>query len=188
LKIINKILSYRCSFIGYDSRNEETIKKIVSFIPNKIVFDNYLNGNNIYEFFTEKQIMRQVKILELLNKDELTYINIILNLNEIQIENSLTRSKTIKNLVTSLNSKLYEISNANRNIKLILLSSLSKQMESPGNTLSEFAVSGTTPIYVSDYCFFLKKDEMFVIKDREQGDGFLEFEKDKIKISNLIFE
>ena len=55
-------------------------------------------------------------------------------------------------------------------------------MGSPENTLSQFAVSGTSPIYVSDYCFFLKKDEMFVIKDRE------EFEKDKIKISNLIFE
>jgi hypothetical protein len=162
--------------IGFDSRNEETIQKIVELIPNRIVFDSDFTKDEIMESFTTTQVIRQIKLIDILN--ESGNVNIILNLNNLQNEGSNTPGFfRIKDLVNSLNSKLYQISNDNRNIKLILLSSI--YQSSSGN----FQIKGgTSAIPVSDYCVMFNKDELIVIKDRESMD------ESKIKISNLIFE
>ena len=167
--------------IGFDSRNEETIQKIVDLIPNKIVFDSDFTKDEIMESFTTKQVIRQIKLIDILN--ESGNVNIILNLNNLQNEGSNTpgsfplhRSQNIRDLVNSLNSKLYQISNSNRNIKLILLSSIY-------NTSENYQIKGgTAPMYASDYCVILKQDDLIVLKDRNGVDN------SKIKISNLIFE
>jgi len=180
LKIITKILSYRCSLIGFDSRNEETIQKIVDLIPNKIVFDSDFTKDEIMESFTTTQVIRQIKLIDIL--DESGNVNVVLNLNNLQNEGSNTsgsfplhRSQNIRDLVNFLNSKLYQISNSNRNIKLILLSSI--------NTSENYQIKGgTAPMYASDYCVIFKQHELIVLKDRNGVDN------SKIKISNLIFE
>ena len=75
MKIISKILSYRCSLIGYDARNEETIQKIVDNIPSKILFDNVFSKEKYIDYFTTKEVIREIKLLELLN--ESVSINVI---------------------------------------------------------------------------------------------------------------
>ena len=169
--------------IGFDSRNEETIQKIVELIPNKIVFDSDFTKDEIMESFTTTQVIRQIKLIDILN--ESGNVNIVLNLNNLQNEESNTpgffplhRTQSIKDLVNSLNSKLYQISNSNRNIKLILLSSIYQ------NPSGNYQIKGgTAPMYASDYCVILKQDELIVLKDRNGVDN-----NSKIKISNLIFE
>lgn len=176
--------------IGFDSRNEETIQKIVDLIPNKIVFDSDFTKDEIMESFTTTQIIRQIKLIDVL--DESGNVNVVLNLNNLQNENtpgsfrsisdSLHRSQNIRDLVNFLNSKLYQISNSNRNIKLILLSSIY-------NTSENYQIKGgTAPMYASDYCVILKQDELIVVKDRESIERPFGGDNTKIKISNLIFE
>ena len=173
--------------IGFDSRNEETIQKIVDLIPNKIVFDSDFTKDEIMESFTTTQIIRQIKLIDVL--DESGNVNVVLNLNNLQNEGSNTpgsfplhRSQNIRDLVNFLNSKLYQISNSNRNIKLILLSSIY-------NTSENYQIKGgTAPMYASDYCVILKQDELIVVKDRESIERPFGGDNTKIKISNLIFE
>lgn len=173
MKIISKILSYRCTFIGYDTRNEATIQKIVDLIPSKIIFDNTFSKDEVVDYFTTKQVVREIQLSSLL--DSCKSINIVLNLN--QIEANGDRSKDIRDLVRFLNSKLYEISQEDRNIKLILLTSIYNSSSGDVNMKG-----GTGPLYASDYCITLKEDKLKVVKDRIDYDNY------EISISDLEFE
>ena len=172
MKIISKILSYRCSLIGYDTRNETTIQKIVDLIPSKIIFDSNFSKDEIVEYFTTRQVIREIQLSSLL--DQSKSINIVLNFNNLQTDSG---SKDVRDLVRFLNSKLYEISQEDRNIKLILLTSI---YNSPSGDVN--MRGGTGPLYASDYCITLKEDKIKVVKDR------IDHDTHEINISDLEFE
>lgn len=180
MKIISKILSHRCSLIGYDTRNEETVQKIVDNIPSKIIFDNVFSKEKYIEYFTSKEVIREIKLIELL--DESVSINIILNLNNLKNEDDnrlFSQSRDIRELVNFLNSKLYQLSTDGRNIKLILLNSIYTAFDNGYE--KSMLIGGSDPLYSSDYCVYLERNNLTVIKDRN------DFES-RIQISNLIFE
>lgn len=168
MKIISKILSYRCSLIGYDTRNETIIQKIVDLIPSKIIFDSNFSKEEIVEYFTTRQVIREIQLSSLL--DQSKSINIVLNFNNLQTDSV---SKDVRDLVMFLNSKLYEI----RNIKLILLTSIYNSSSGDVNMRG-----GTGPLYASDYCITLKEDKLKVVKDR------IDHDTHEINISDLEFE
>lgn len=180
MKIISKILSYRCSLIGYDARNEETIQKIVDNIPSKILFDNVFSKEKYIDYFTTKEVIREIKLLELLN--ESVSINVILNLNNLKNEDDdrlMSQARDIRELINFLNSKLYQLSTDGRNIKLILLSSIYSAFYNGSN--KPVLAGGSSPLYSSDYCVYLENNNLTVIKDRNGSES-------GTQISNLIFE
>lgn len=163
--------------IGYDTRNETTIQKIVDLIPSKIIFDSNFSKDEIVEYFTTRQVIREIQLSSLL--DQSKSINIVLNFNNLQTEpgGDVSRSKDVRDLVRFLNSKLYEISQEDRNIKLILLTSIYNSHSGDVNMKG-----GTGPLYASDYCITLKEDKLKVVKDR------IDHDTHEINISDLEFE
>lgn len=167
MKIIDKILSYRCTLIGFDVRNERTIKEIVKHIPNKIVFDGGdFTNDEIMESFTEKQVIRQIKLMDILG--ESGNVNIILNLNNLKNEGPNKHKRPglasiiLEYSLNYLNSKLYQISDSNRNIKLILLSSMNTSKS------GEYQIrGGASAICASDYFVIFDQNKLIVMKDRE---------------------
>lgn len=158
--------------IGYDTRNETIIQKIVDLIPSKIIFDSNFSKEEIVEYFTTRQVIREIQLSSLLDRSK--SINIVLNLNNLQTDSG---SKDVRYLVRFLNSKLYEISQEDRNIKLILLTSIYNSSSGAVNMRA-----GTGPLYASDYFITLKEDKLNVVKDR------IDHDTHEINISDLEFE
>ena len=164
--------------IGYDTRNETIIQKIVDLIPSKIIFDSNFSKEEIVEYFTTIQVIREIQLSSLLDRSK--SINIVLNLNNLQTDSGCSKrmdSKDVRDLVRFLNSKLYEISQEDRNIKLILLTSIYNSSSGAVNMRA-----GTGPLYASDYFITLKEDKLNVVKDR------IDHDTHEINISDLEFE
>jgi hypothetical protein len=169
--------------IGYDTRNEATIQKIVDLIPSKIIFDHNFSKDEVVEYFTTRQVIREIQLSSLL--DQSKSINIVLNFNNLQTEATRfagDRSKDMRDLVRFLNSKLYQISQEGRNVKLILLTSIYKSFSGDPNGEHMQMMGGTGPLYASDYCITLKEDKLKVVKDR------IDHDTHEINISDLEFE
>lgn len=178
MKIINSILSNRCTLIGYDSRSESVVDKITDSIPNKICFTEPYSEDGINNFFTSKEIIRDLKINSIIS--HIRQVNVIVNLTYLKTSKSESPNYELKNMLRELNSHLYNISNDDFKINLIILSQVYKGVDS--NRPSDMIRGGSQPLYMADYAIILADDKLKVIKDRNFGD-----EKD-CKFSELDFE
>jgi hypothetical protein len=83
-------------------------------------------------------------------------------------------------MLRELNSHLYNISNDDFKVNLMILSQTYKGFDS--NRPSDLIRGGSEPLYMADYAIILADDKLKVIKDRNFGD-------DKCcKFSELDFE
>jgi glutathionyl-hydroquinone reductase len=111
LKIINSILSNRCTLIGYDSRSESVVDRITDSIPNKIVYTEPYSENGVSTFFTSNEIIRDLKINSIISN--IRKVCVIINLTYLKTssESASFYPYELKNMLRELNSHLYNISN-----------------------------------------------------------------------------
>ena len=163
MDILKRILQSKHTTIGYDSKSELSLIKLINLIPNRIQFgmDEIVKVDEIEDFFNSVSYNRNHKLSYLLDgeKEQFIIIN-FLNIDFDDID-PLKKSKSISNLVRYLQSTIYTLNNTDSsvNYSLIIISPTYK-------TQQQSIKGGMSLIENSELYLRLNDDYLIVEKDR----------------------
>ena len=177
MSILERILDANTALIGFDSENEINVNKIVSFIPNIIVFTQtdegvytggVINASEILDHFTSLAHSRDYKLSSLLNNQDIQYV--VVDISNLTFDDGYNG---YNKFIHELQSKLYNLSNDESlvTLKLILLSSLYLAPSQPMITPQLTFRGGQSSVYLSDFVIQLSGGKIKIIKDRRNVDN-----------------
>lgn len=173
MNILKRISSHNTTLIGYDTRNDLTIDKIVKLLPSVVTFGRALtvHVNEVLDYFNSLSQQRDYKLASLLNSEEDIFVIIGLNNiyfdEDIQNTHPIDRAKLIKKFIHELQTKLYQF-NDEFNIKYRLIL-LTKLYSSP--TLSSSTFRDKITLYSADLVLKMEKNKISIEKDRYMETG-----------------
>lgn len=179
MNILDRIThcSYNNVLLTFDIHNELAIKKILSFIPNKIEFDLDSEEFGVdFDIFKNISILREIKLNYLNNQN--TYI--ILDINKIPVnKDGIFRSKILNSFIRSTFSKAYQYNNSDNplRVKIIILSNLYATMDNMGTKVQN--IGGSQLLYHCDLVVQVLGKNITIIKDYN-------LKEQKMNISNEI--
>lgn len=162
MDVLKRILQSNYTVIGYDSNNENKVRKLINLIPNRTEFglDEPIYSEELDEFFNSKSHFRDFKLNSILNNELNQYIIIDVSsvyfYNDIDSIGKLQYFRSLQSLVYSLND-----SDSNLNYHLILLSKIFY-----AGGIQPLIKGGQGLIYTSEVALYLIDDDLKIIKDR----------------------
>lgn len=164
MNILDKInhVDYNNILLTFDSKNDISIKKVLSYLPNRIEFD-IENFDVDIDIFKNISILREIKLNYLNN--QITYI--ILDINKIPTnkDGELYKSRVLNSFIKNTFAKAYRYNNSDNpfRIKIILLSNLYTTFDNLGPKIQ--FVGGSQLLYSCDLVVQFLGSDIKVVKD-----------------------
>lgn len=191
MDILQRILNSNTTLIGFDTQNENSVDKILQFIPSVIYFKE-VEANKVFEHFESISHHRDYKLESLLNDKSVNFV--VVDISSISFsfeegEGILNRSRNIKKFIQGLQSLLYTLSNSDSSVKfkLILLSKLYASFGILQPPTIHF-VGGNAGLHASDLVLKFMGDTISIEKDRTDNRYINNIKKELREISiNSLF-
>jgi hypothetical protein len=185
MNLLDKISYSNTTLIGYDTQNEQSVEKLLKFLPSVILFER-VSYKEIMEHFNSLSHFRDYKLSSILNNQSINYV--VVDLSTISFEEEskdsnepFSKAVYIRRFIQELQSRLYTLSNTDSSIKfkLILLSNIYVTM-TPLNTQIVFR-GGDTVVYVADLVVKFLGDKLTVEKDRNNHPVYTQNVKEELR-------
>jgi hypothetical protein len=191
MDILNRILQSRFTTIGYDSKSELSLIKLLNLIPNRIQFgiDEIIKVDEIEEFFNSVSYNRNHKLSYLLDDEKEQFI--VINFSSIDFDNKypLNKSKSISDLVRYLQSTIYTLNNTDSSVNYSLILLAHTYVNNVNQNLS--IAGGESLIFNSELYLRLTDGNLIIEKDRYSnlvGSTNLTSELRKLSINHILNE
>ena len=175
MNLIDKISYSNTTLIGYDTQNEQSVEKLLRFLPSVILFEN-VSDKEIMEHF------RDYKLSSILNNQSINYV--VVDLSTISYDlldtnEPITKARYIRSFIQELQSRLYTLSNTDSPIKFKLIL-LSKLYYNPQNAQIFFS-GGDSTLYISELVIKFLGDTISIEKDRMTSNRYVQNIKEELR-------
>ena len=134
MNLLDKISYSNTTLIGYDTQNEQSVEKLLRFLPSVILFEN-VSDREVMEHFNSIFHFRDYKLSSILDNQSINYV--VVDLSTI----SFGRQRPEKNyVVVDLSTISYDLLDTNEPITKDIISFI-QELQSRLSTLSK-----TSPI------------------------------------------
>lgn len=168
MDLIQRIKKSNIVLIGFDSKNERNVYRILDFIENKQIFSN-VESVEVFDYLNSKSNIRDNKISDVLSEDKFIVIelNTILFNKEEEIVGNISVSdkyKLVGDFISKIQSKIYTDGS---NTNVILLAQLNNNNTQPYTGI--ITSLNSKAVYSSDLVIVLYGDEISIQKDRHSN-------------------
>lgn len=184
MDILQRILNSNTTLIGFDTQNENSVDKILQFIPSVTYFKE-VEANKVFEHFESISHHRDYKLESLLNDKSVNFV--IVDISSISFsfeegEGILNRSINMKKFIQGLQSLLYTLSNSDSSVKfkLILLSKLYASFGTLQPPTIHF-LGGNVGLHASDLVLKFMGDTISIEKDRLTDNRYINNTKKELR-------
>jgi hypothetical protein len=189
MDVLKRILHSKSTTIGYDSKSEISLIKLLNLIPNRIQFgiDEIIKVDEIEEFFNSVSYNRNHKLSYLLDDEKEQFI--VINFSSIDFVEPKYKSKSISDLVRYLHSTIYTLNNTDSSVNYSLILLAHTYVNNVNQNLS--IAGGESLIFNSELYLRLTDGNLIIEKDRYSnlvGSTNLTSELRKLSINHILNE